>query len=64
MDLEDWINVGALLAMVIGSCLFFGGLYIVFYVITLFFAAIPQMIVQIFKIMKGDIKWKTRKKKS
>ena len=64
MDLEDWINVGALLAMVIGSCLFFGGLYIVLYAMAMVLGAIPQMIVQIFKVMKGGYKWKTRKKKS
>ena len=64
MDLEDWINVGALLAMVIGSCLFFGGLYIVLYAMAMVLGAIPQMILQIFKVMKGEYKWKTRKKKS
>lgn len=54
MDLEDWINVGALLAMVIGSCLFFGGLYIVLYAMAMVLGAIPKMILQIIQIMKGE----------
>lgn len=54
MDLEDWINFGALMAIVIGSCLFFGGLYIVLYAMAMVLGAIPKMILQIFHIMKGE----------
>lgn len=61
MDLEDWINFGALMAIVIGSCLFFGGLYIVLYAMAMVLGAIPKMILQIFHILKGEKRWKNRK---
>ena len=62
MELEDWIYFGLLMAWCIGSCLFIGIMYIVIWVTLWIFGAVPQMLLQIFKRMKGDFKNGRREK--
>ena len=55
MSKGSWEYMGLYMMLVIGSCLFFGFLYVGLYAVLMIFEAIPRMIYKIWKeITKHD----------
>lgn len=55
MSKGSWEYIGLYMILVIGSCLFFGFLYVGMYAVLMIFEAIPRMIYKIWKeITKHD----------
>ena len=55
MSKGSWEYIGLYMMLVVGSCLFFGFLYVGLYAVFMIFEAIPRMIYKIWKeITKHD----------